>query len=151
MKMNLQIVGGRGSSGGKRSGGGGSEGGIQDSVKKIVENGSYSAYNVSKELGISEKEALQRIKVAQKEIGMEQGTTLGMESGETRTLNRSNMSESEYSRALNTAAAGSQIKTTDGQTWKKAPNGNWESSKYVTGIDELKSLYRIKEFKYKKK
>lgn len=153
LEMNLQFFGGRGSGGGKNKGGGGGASGsnIQDSVKKTVENGSYSAYTVSKELGISEKEALQRIKVAQKEIGIERGTTLGMESGETRKLNRSNMSETEYSRALNTAAAGSQIKTTDGQTWKKTSNGNWESSKAITNVDTLKSAYRIKEFKYKKK
>ena len=153
LEMNLQFFGGRGSGGGKNKGGGGGASGsnIQDSVKKTVENGSYSAYTVSKELGISEKEALQRIKVAQKEIGIERGTTLGMESGETRKLNRSNMSETEYSRALNTAAAVSQKKTTYGQTCQKTPTGNWASSKAITNVDTLTSAYRIKEFKYKKK
>lgn len=150
------------SGGGATAGGTGAAGAGDASsrVEEIVRGGSYSPTTVARELGIKEKEALTLIKQAQKKVGEKDGTTLGMEPGDSRVLNKDNMRENDWNNALNYAGKGSTIKTKTGAVYEKKANGNWEgedkgfySGKKVTvatNIDGVKAK-GIVEFKYVKK
>ena len=133
--------------------------GNAEKVEEIVRSGSYSPTTVARKLGIEEKEASKLIASAQKKVGEERGTTLGMKPGDSRVLNRKNMYDAEWDRALREAGNGSTIKTKSGATYTK--NGsNWEGvdssfysghkSRIITGLDGVKSK-GIEEFKYIKR
>lgn len=129
-------------------------------VEEIVRGGSYSPTTVARELGIKEKEAMTLIKQAQKKVGEKDGTTLGMEPGDSRVLNKDNMREQDWNNALNNAGKGSTIKTKAGAVYEKKANGNWEGEDkgfysgkkgpMTTNIDGVKAK-GIEEFKYVKK
>ena len=100
---------------------------LKAQAERIVEGGSFSPTTVSKQLGVSEKEAKQYIVDAKKAVGARKGTTMGMESGESRKLNTSNMQDHEFKRAVQfESAEGTVIKTKSGTVYTKDSTAyNW--------------------------